>query len=506
MGRRIDASPSRGTRAPNATSSPVQAAPCPASHSNPAPPGALFARCFAAGVLNMVALLLFNGRLYLTIDTLFAWSRDVSTLVDVALLVALLAVARRRPDAIRPAGFTVVAVGLCLVGYVLCAAGLVLSSAVLALSGVVLVCVPDVWGLVLWLLALAGLDRRQAVLCIAVSGAVGVPIAYAINEGAPVLAIAAVEALVQLAIMALCLPPTRSFFVRLATVGVPVEQEIAHPQAFLPFGHAFYVYIFVFSVAYGFALRCENDAGPLVSTVATLAASLAVAVYAWRARNTPRVDALFVASYLAVALGFMFALMGDARVAGLASALLMAGYICLELLVWVALCAAAARNVVDAIPTICWGTAVGYVGIVVGALLWIVPNYALADVLGGDGLLQGVLIAIVLAALVAYTTLTRRTFEFDATIEGIAPDAPAPVVEVQYVDTLERRCDEIAARFSLTAREADVMRLLAHGRSPAHIQDELGIGYNTVKYHVRNVYAKMGVHSQQELIDEACAR
>lgn len=454
----------------------------------------------------MVSLLLFNGTLYLEIDTLFAWSRDVSTLVEVALLVGLLVVARRCPAAIRPGALTVGAAGICAAGYALCAIGLVLRSAAPALAGVVLVCVPDVWGLVLWLLALSGLGRRQVFLCIAVSGAVGVPVAYALNEWAPAVVIAAVEALVQLAILALCLPMTRPFFARLATVGVPVEQEITHPQAFLPFGHAFYVYIFVFSVAYGFALRCENDAGPFVSTAATLLASLAVAAYAWRARNAPRVDALFVASFLTVALGFMLALMGDARVAGLASALLMAGYVCLELLVWVALCAAAARNAVDAIPTICWGTAVGYLGIVVGALLWIVPNYALAGVLGGDDLLQGVLITVVLAALVAYTTLTRRTFEFDATIEGIAPDAPAPAVEVQYVDALERRCDEAAARFSLTAREADVMRLLAHGRSSAHIQDELGIGYNTVKYHVRNVYAKMGVHGQQELIDAVCAR
>lgn len=49
------------------------------------------------------------------------------------------------------------------------------------------------------------------------------------------------------------------------------------------------------------------------------------------------------------------------------------------------------------------------------------------------------------------------------------------------------------------------MALLAHGHSAARIQEELGISYNTVKYHVRNVYAKMGVHSQQDLINLLCA-
>ena len=60
--------------------------------------------------------------------------------------------------------------------------------------------------------------------------------------------------------------------------------------------------------------------------------------------------------------------------------------------------------------------------------------------------------------------------------------------------------------YSLTSREADVMTLLAHGNTATRIQAELGITYNTVKYHVKNVYAKLGVHSQQELIDLLCEK
>ncbi len=43
--------------------------------------------------------------------------------------------------------------------------------------------------------------------------------------------------------------------------------------------------------------------------------------------------------------------------------------------------------------------------------------------------------------------------------------------------------------------------LLARGRSAAYIGDELGISANTVRGHVKSVYAKLGVHSKQELID-----
>ena len=130
----------------------------------------------------------------------------------------------------------------------------------------------------------------------------------------------------------------------------------------------------------------------------------------------------------------------------------------------------------------------------------------LAPLLAGDKLLQNALVIAVLASLVLYTLLTRRSFVFDAAIEGIAPDVAAPQVEVQYVDSLASRCEQAVTRYALTAREADVMTLLAHGNTATRIQAELGISYNTVKYHVKNVYAKLDVHSQQELIDLLCEK
>ena len=47
----------------------------------------------------------------------------------------------------------------------------------------------------------------------------------------------------------------------------------------------------------------------------------------------------------------------------------------------------------------------------------------------------------------------------------------------------------------------DVLRLLARGRTSPVIQEKLFLSHNTVKTHVRHIYAKMDIHSQQELID-----
>ncbi len=62
-------------------------------------------------------------------------------------------------------------------------------------------------------------------------------------------------------------------------------------------------------------------------------------------------------------------------------------------------------------------------------------------------------------------------------------------------------CQDIAAAAKLTARETEVYILLSRGRSISYIADELVIAPNTVKGYTKNVYAKLDVHSRQELID-----
>lgn len=59
----------------------------------------------------------------------------------------------------------------------------------------------------------------------------------------------------------------------------------------------------------------------------------------------------------------------------------------------------------------------------------------------------------------------------------------------------------VAQRFGLSARETEIFLLLAQGRSRPYIRDSLYLSKNTVATHIRHIYEKLGVHSQQELID-----
>lgn len=59
----------------------------------------------------------------------------------------------------------------------------------------------------------------------------------------------------------------------------------------------------------------------------------------------------------------------------------------------------------------------------------------------------------------------------------------------------------VATERDITQRESEVMLLLVEGKTRRAICEELTVSPDTVKTHVRAVYRKLGVHSQQELID-----
>ena len=57
------------------------------------------------------------------------------------------------------------------------------------------------------------------------------------------------------------------------------------------------------------------------------------------------------------------------------------------------------------------------------------------------------------------------------------------------------------AHIWLVSREGEIMIMFAKGRNLAYIQDELFISKSTVSTHRQHIYKKLGIHSQQELLD-----
>ena len=69
------------------------------------------------------------------------------------------------------------------------------------------------------------------------------------------------------------------------------------------------------------------------------------------------------------------------------------------------------------------------------------------------------------------------------------------------IDPVSVPCDTIARTYRLTAREREVLGLIAHGRNMPFMEQELVISRNTLKMHIRHIYTKLDVHSKQEIID-----
>lgn len=62
------------------------------------------------------------------------------------------------------------------------------------------------------------------------------------------------------------------------------------------------------------------------------------------------------------------------------------------------------------------------------------------------------------------------------------------------------KCETVANTYLLSTRETEVMFFLAKGHNAAYIQEKLYISEGTAKTHIRHIYRKLDIHTQQELM------
>lgn len=82
-----------------------------------------------------------------------------------------------------------------------------------------------------------------------------------------------------------------------------------------------------------------------------------------------------------------------------------------------------------------------------------------------------------------------------------APGPGRAGVPAVQTATLDEACARVAGDFGLTEREADVLRHICRGYTKKRIAGVMGITEDTVRYHTKALYRKLGVHNRQELLD-----
>lgn len=65
---------------------------------------------------------------------------------------------------------------------------------------------------------------------------------------------------------------------------------------------------------------------------------------------------------------------------------------------------------------------------------------------------------------------------------------------------IHRRCDTLAAERGLSPREREVLYYLGRGYNHGYVAEKLYISENTVRTHVRHIYAKLAINSREELL------
>lgn len=125
-----------------------------------------------------------------------------------------------------------------------------------------------------------------------------------------------------------------------------------------------------------------------------------------------------------------------------------------------------------------------FLGVVFRNLLWIgLPPYTFRIV-------SAVLLCLVIGAM-AYTLHDSSV----STAWGLLPVPSYPRKRYAHA------CESIKARYSLTPRETEIMMMVGRGRNGTFIQEKLLISKSTYQTHMRNLYKKLDIHSDQELID-----
>lgn len=518
-----------------------------------------WACCFIALTADVFGTWLTNVFLYPHYLAIFPEARDVSSAVGIATLVVLAVWAQSRPASIKEPTLTAVGLSLYSIGFVLILVGLWQSSAASLAVGSAVRSVGSRWFVVLAGLALCRLEGRRCMLCIAAAFAASYLLRVPFVEAGGRVAVPTLFLLGFLTCLA-ARRPALAALSALSGAEPARDAAITQPSSYVPFAHALFAAILLFRVAYGFALTFEATGGVPQTSMLGLVPIALLLLLAFLP-HLPRADILYQASALLVMAGFLaiIVLSGRADYGSTVNGLLFCGSECFEVLMWFALAAVGARNPSNALAVFAWGRAASSFGLLVGATV----GHWTAEL--ASGLEISALVAVVLFLFVAVNLTVLKDFSFQGTIDGVAAPRPLRLVAIGGVergttedaedvegaadaarggvpggagkaaervaadnaaegdvgrtreagvsasgagtassegaDPLAAPCATVAEEFRLTPRETEILAMLAHGRNAPYIQERLVLSRNTVKTHVQNIYAKLAVHSQQELID-----
>ncbi len=304
---------------------------------------------------------------------------------------------------------------------------------------------------------------------------------YALSQVAPV----------AVALLLVACPLLSSLGCVAAQSNMPMGEPIAQESAKAPFitRCLFYVANFLFGLMLGALLYYFALYDSLASTAAFFAATAALFLAFWLGGETMAASEVFRGAMMVMsvvaAIVMVSGLLTHTVAKFMASSAL--AFLILYTVIIFADTQARSRNPYWKLPGMCQVFA--SLGMIAGACQFshVFPDGAVSPM---ELVLLAVVCIIFVAGVFTPNERTRqRPWGFSSLIPLESPEARAM-----------RRCGELAEECGLTSRELEILQKLAVGMGKDEIAEALVISPTTAKTHIRNIYGKLGVHSQKELV------
>ncbi len=284
-----------------------------------------------------------------------------------------------------------------------------------------------------------------------------------------------------------------------AAGGAARDHAVTEPGAFLPFSHRFFVAMFVLRVAYGLSLTFNASMGVAVQAPLVMVPLVIVALWCAVRRRIVSADVLYQGSTLLVISGLLAMMVPQLVGSSAPNALLTSGADLFVVFARYGLAVIGYRSPAASLLTSAWGIGIMQAGVLAGTGL----GALFGSLLATDSAAFIPIVALLTLLFTAFSLVLLQGFSFEEAVSNVR-QPPMPVVSHDDDGTGEAFaacCEKLAVTYGLTNRERDVLRHLARGRNVPFMQEDLHISHNTVRTHVKHIYQKMGIRSQQELIE-----
>lgn len=455
-----------------------------------------------------------------------SWVPIVSLLFGALGLAVYAFSGRLRSQSLNPRFYAVASLLLGSLGSLAIYTGYLLTSAPLLVAGAVLTGLYQAAGAAVSGCIAVCQGKTNALIHIAAClpfNVVFVLLGMFLQPGAAIVLCAALPLLSSLSFKVFLVRGTNA--TTLASVEKPPRHRPHTTSRALP-GYAGHIaLLLLITMAFGF-MEAQNPTAPDIPSVMFLDyASLfirgacALAVFCAYVFYSRQPHAFLAIAIALMAGGLLF--LGVAAPLGpwatiVANLLVITGYAVFDLLIWAILVIVHHGSSLSLCRFLCTAYAIDSLGIFMGMTLALVVPQA-----PWSGLAASLLGGAMLVA--AFAVLGRPHSVRDSLNDALlvedplrvnspnptdpeAPFASKPLSGPKAITPDPMRLSAshtLASRYFLTDREEGVLELLLAGRSSPYIAEQLCVSPNTVKTHVRHIYAKLDIHTRQELLDLA---